>query len=147
ARIAWAHDDLAVVDRELARADELGYPREPLARLRGLLLARANRGAEAEPLLLQSWESSRQPDPEVAEALARPYLGGLPLAAARTALDRWTREVPGDARPYLWRAEINLRSEDNPEILIADYRAALARDPDLDRARLGLADQLRANHR
>ena len=61
-------------------------------------------------------------------------------------LDRWSRDVPGDARPYLLRPEIDTRMKKEPEQIIASYRAALERDPGLDRARLGLADQLRIYH-
>src|SRR5262249_50816010 len=147
ARLAWARNDLASVDRELGRARVLGYPRKPLGRLRGLALARTNQTSQAEPLLRRAFDESRTVDPEVAEALARIYLGTFRLTAAGSILDRWIREAPGDARPYLLRTEIDSRREVMPEILIDGYRAALQRDAGLDRARLGLADQLRAAHR
>jgi tetratricopeptide (TPR) repeat protein len=125
----------------------MGHPRESLARLRGLALARTNQTSQAEPLLRQAFDESRTVDPEVAEALARIYLGTFRLTAAGSVLDRWIREAAGDARPYLLRTEIDSRREVVPGILIAGYRAALQRDPGLDPARLGLADQLRAAHR
>jgi tetratricopeptide (TPR) repeat protein len=79
--------------------------------------------------------------------LARSYLGAFRLAEAAAVLDRWSRQAPQDARPYLLRTEIDTRSQADPEVIIARYRDALQRDPGLDRARLGLADQLRVNHR
>jgi len=143
ARIAWIQNDFPTVDRELARAQMLGYARQPVARLRGLLLARGNRSSEAEPLLRQALDGSRTLDPEVADALVRLYLGTFRLFEAAAVLDRWMREAPDDARPYLLQTEIDTRHGLNPELIIARYRAALERDPSLDRARLGLAHQLR----
>jgi predicted Zn-dependent protease len=97
--------------------------------------------------LRQALEGSRKLDPEVAEALTRIYLSGFRLGRATEVLDRWLRESPGDARPYLLKTEIDTRTGAESEVIIAGYRAALQRDPTLDRARLGLADQLRINHR
>ncbi len=147
ARIAWIQTDFPTVERELARAETLGHAWQAVARLRGLLLARGNRLAEAEPLLRQALDSSRKPDPEVAEVLAHLYLGTFRLGEAAAVLDRWRREAPDDARPYLLRTEIDTRSHAEPELIIAHYRGALERDPGLDQARLGLAEQLRLNHR
>ena len=128
------------------RARELGYDWAPLARLRGLLLARANQPSEAEPLLRQAFDGSHKADPEVANALARLYLGTFRLGEAAAILDRWSREVPGDARPYLLQTEIDSRTKAAHEVIIARYRAALERDPSLDQARLGLAEELRVSH-
>ncbi len=146
ARIAWARDDLPTVEQELVRAQELRYDRAPLARLRGLFLARANQPTEAEPLLRQAFDVSQTADPEVADALARLYLGSFRLGEAAGILDRWSRQVPGDARPYLLQTEIDSRLKASHEVIIARYRAALERDPSLDRARLGLAEELRICH-
>jgi tetratricopeptide (TPR) repeat protein len=56
--------------------------------------------------------------------------------------------APRDGRPYLWLTEFDRRVEvDNSEALEEHYRAALARDPQLDQARLGLAETLRSVHR
>jgi tetratricopeptide (TPR) repeat protein len=148
ARIAWAQNDIPTVDEESVRAYELGYDRAPLARLRGLLLARSkSQVSEAEPLLRQAFDDSRQLDTEVAEALTRLYLGTFRLGEAAAVLDRWSREAPGDARPYLLRIEIDTRTQAAREVILARYRAALERDPSLDRARFGLAELLRINHR
>jgi len=147
ATIAWAQNDLATTDAELARARALGYSWQPSNRLRGLLLARTNETTEAETLLRQAIESAGKPDPEVAEALARIYLGTFRLIEAQEVLERWARAVPDDARPYLLQTEVDVRNNADPEVIIARYRAALARDSNLDRARFGLAEQLRFNHR
>jgi tetratricopeptide (TPR) repeat protein len=146
ARIAWAQDDLNTVDQELVLARELGYDWAPVARLRGLLLARVNQPTEAEPLLRQAFDGSHNIDPEVANALTRLYLGTFRLGEAAVILDRWSRELPGDARPYLLQTEIDSRTKAAHEVIIGRYRAALKRDPSLDRARRGLAEELRISH-
>jgi tetratricopeptide (TPR) repeat protein len=147
ARIAWAGHDPATARRELDRAWTLGYPRESLVGLRGLVLARADRSAEAEPWLREAMEKQRPVDPEVAEALVRIYLGTFRLAEAGAVLDQWAREAPEDARPHLLRTEVDLRTDASNDDLIARYREALRRDPGLDKARLGLAEQLRQSRR
>ncbi len=147
ARIAWERDDLATVHDELERARALGYPDRDMAGLLGLLLARTNQSSQAEPYLRTAFEGSRTTDPRVADALARIYLGTFRLKEAEAVLDRWSRDVPPDARPYLLRTEIDRRMSYSPGTLIDDYREALRRDPGLDRARLGLAEMLRGAHR
>jgi tetratricopeptide (TPR) repeat protein len=147
ARIAWAQNDFATTDAELARARALGYSWQPLNRLGGLLLARTNQTTEAETLLRQAIDSAGRPDPEVAEALARIYLGTFRLTEAQEVLERWAHAAPDDARPYLLQTEVDIRNNADPKVIIARYRAALSRDPKLDKARFGLAEQLRFNHR
>ncbi len=128
---------------ELARARVLGHPAAPSDRLDAIIRAGAGRYAEAEPVLRRVLANSEAPDPEAAEALARVYLQTFQFHAAAAVIDRWIREAPGDAKPYLWRTEVNTRLEKDSSAQIRDYRAALERDPTLDRARLGLADELR----
>jgi predicted Zn-dependent protease len=147
ARVAWARDRGDEAEAELQRARALGYDPKALDRLRALHLARSGRTAEAEPILVRTLESSRAPDPEAAEALARILLEtGRPRPAA-IVLDRWRRDAPGDARPYLWLTEVDRRTSAGPAAAVEHYRAALQRDPTLDKARLGLAEALRASHR
>jgi tetratricopeptide (TPR) repeat protein len=55
--------------------------------------------------------------------------------------------APEDPQPYVWSNEIASRSDGEPMIRILNYRAALDRDPDLDKARLGLAQQLSRTRR
>jgi tetratricopeptide (TPR) repeat protein len=146
ARVAWAQNELSTTDQELVRARKLGYDWTPLARLRGLMLARANQPSEAEPLLRDAFYDARELDRDVAEALAGLYMGTFRLSEAAAVLERWSRELPGDARPHLLRAEIDVRFDATSEVIIARLRAALERDPRLDQARLRLADELRRSH-
>jgi tetratricopeptide (TPR) repeat protein len=147
ARLAWTRRDLGTVQQEIDRAAALGYPPGLMARLTGLLLARTHQAVKAEPLLRRVLDEGRGPDPEVAEALARIYLGSFRMGDARVVLDRWIREAPRDALPYLLRTEVELRTAESVDVVIGSYREALSRDPDLDPARLGLAAMLRTNHR
>jgi tetratricopeptide (TPR) repeat protein len=147
ARVAWARDDIETASRELDRAGALGYPPGSMARLTGLLLARTHQSTRAEPLLRRAFDEARAPDPEVAEALARIYLGSFRLAEAGAVLDRWIRERPQDAMPYLLRTEVEMRTAKEADVVIASYREALRNDPGLAPARFGLAEMLRSNHR
>lgn len=147
ARLAWGRSDFRSALEELTQARALGYQPQAMAGLRGLLMARANQLSEAEPLLQQALEGSREFDPDVADALTRIYLSEFRLGRATDLLKRWLRESPGDARPYLLQTEIDDRTGAKPEMIIESYRAALERDPTLDRAWLGMADQLRMTHR
>lgn len=128
---------------ELATARVLGHPVAPLDRLDAIIRASAGRYAEAEPVLKRILDRSEAPDPEVAESLARVYLKTYRFPAAAAVIDRWIRAAPGDAKPYLWRTEVNRRLVKDSGAEIRDYRAALERDPGLDEARLGLARALR----
>ncbi len=147
ARLAWARQDFPAVQEALTRARALGIPLKELGGLRGLLMAKANQNAEAEPLLLEAAETSARIDPDVALALTRLYLGEFRLGGAAMIIDRWMRDWPDDARPYFLKTEIDSRNGGTAEELIVLYQAALERDPDYDEARLRLADTLRLNHR
>ncbi len=147
ARVALALGRPQEVVAELAAARALGHPAAPLDRIDAILRARAGRHAEAEPVLRRVLEDSKAPDPEAAEALARVYLETYRFHEAAAVIDRWIRDAPGDAKPYLWRTEVNTRIGADRSAQIRDYRAALERDPTLDRARLGLADELRLDGR
>jgi Flp pilus assembly protein TadD len=128
---------------ELSRAYDLGYPEPELEGLRGLILARSGQHSEAEPLLIRARDTAGGPEPEVSEGLARVYLESFRLGAAAEALKRWRRAAPDDPRPYLWQAEVDSRTSSNATALLEDYRNALRLDPDLDAARLGVANVLR----
>jgi predicted Zn-dependent protease len=148
AEVALAGGDLGEVTRELNRARELGYPQARWERIHALTLARLGRYLEAEPILTRLWREHAQPDPAVDEALARIYLRTYRLSRARAVIDRWIQDAPSDGRPFLWLTEIDRRTEvDNPQSWEDHYRDALRRDPDLDPARLGLAETLRKGHR
>ncbi len=141
--------ELGLVDetkRESQRAKELGIPQEELDLYRAIIDAHQGRLLEAEPILRHAYESKSAPDIQVDEALALVYLQTYQLRRAGAVLDRWARDKPYDARPYLWRAEIDFRSEGQSSALLYDYREALKRDPSLAKAQFGLAETLRKEH-
>ena len=84
---------------------------------------------------------------EIAKELARVYLTSYRLGEAAPVIERWRSLAPDDPQPYMWANEIASRSDSSPSILIRNYRAALERDPNLDKARLGLAEQLSKDRR
>jgi tetratricopeptide (TPR) repeat protein len=148
AEVALADGDFGEVKRAFNEARALGYPEERLERLRAIWLARLGRYAEAEPILTGIWESRPKTDPAVDEALARIFLKTYRLRGAQAVLERWIADAPSDGRPFLWLTEIDRRTEvDNPQSWERHYREALRRDPELDPARLGLAESLRKMHR
>jgi tetratricopeptide (TPR) repeat protein len=146
-RVELARGNVRSAAEALKRAGALGYPQPQLGVLQALIDAKLGRYAEAEPVLRLAFEKAKGPDPQLDEALARVYLETFDLVRAALVLDRFAREAPDDPRPHLWRAEIDSRTESAPDAVLNDYREALKRDPDLARARLGLADELRKAHR
>jgi Flp pilus assembly protein TadD len=148
AEAALAGGDLAEVGRELERARSLGCPESKLEKVHAIVLARLGRYAEAEPILTRLWTEQEITDPAVDEALARIFLKTYRLFHARKVIERWIKDAPADGRPFVWLTEIDRRTNGgDPALPEVHYRAALERDPDLDTARLGLADSLRTNHR
>jgi Tfp pilus assembly protein PilF len=148
AELELAEGDFAAVKRAFNEARALGLPEAQLDRLRGIWLARLGRYDEAEALLLRLTSAEGKSDPAIEEALARIYLKTYRLRQASAVLQRWINDAPADGRPFLWLTEIDRRTEvDNPEAWVRHYREALARDPDLDTARHGLAESLRHLHR
>jgi tetratricopeptide (TPR) repeat protein len=144
ALVALDDGDLAKVTDELNQARALGFPASGLERIHAVSLARIGRYAEAEPILTRLYNSSSRGDPTVEEALARVYMMTHRLRPAQAVIEQWIRDAPDDGRPYLWLTEFDRRMEsDNLEALEKHFREALRRDPDLDKARLGLAETLR----
>jgi predicted Zn-dependent protease len=129
------------------RAQKLGFDRAPLVVLQAIYHARAGQINAAEPILREAFAHKSEPQAEVARELARIYLATYRLTQAAEVVERCRELVPTDPQPYMWSNEINSRSGATPAILIHNYRAALERDPDLDKARLGLADQLSKERR
>lgn len=145
---------LALVDQDprtaveaVERAQALGFDRPSLEVLVGIYQARAGRINLAEPVLRDAFDRQSEPRAEVARELARIYLATYRLSQAAEAVERCRELVPDDPQPYLWSNEINSRSGAAPAILIRNYQAALERDPHLDKARLGLAEQLSKDRR
>jgi len=148
AQLALEQGDLEKVTRELNEARALGYPKRDLERLHAVTLARIGRYAEAEPILVGLYHPATKPDALVDEALARLYLMTYRLKQAEQVIQQWIRDAPHDGRPFLWLTEFDRRMEvDNSDALETHYREALLRDPELDAARLGLAETLRKVHR
>lgn len=147
ARTAFGLHRYAEAGEELDKAEKLGHARVETDRVRGFLLVLGGRYAEAEPLLSRVLAETPGPDPEADESLARCYLQTYKLTPAAKVLDRWIRDATRDPTPYLWYTEIDRRATADQTEAIAHYRAALQIDPNLDKARLGLADMLRAAHR
>lgn len=125
----------------LERARALGYSPDGIDRERALALSRMGRHAEAEPTLKVLAAKTRPPDPHIEEALARGYMATFQLRAAAEAIERWLQVAPEDPRPYLWRAQVGLRTNASVEQLVGDYETALALDSESREARLGLAQQ------
>ena len=142
---AW----LGLVDQQpgeaiegIEKASRLGFDPVVLAPLTGIFQARAGRISEAEPILREAFEREREPRTEVARELARIYLATYRLPQAAAPIERWRILAPEDPQPYLASNEVASRSAADPTVQVRNYQAALERDPNLDKARLGLAEQL-----
>jgi tetratricopeptide (TPR) repeat protein len=130
-----------------ALAQRLGFDRAPLEVLQAVYQARAGHINAAEPVLRRAFDQNLEPRAEVARELARIYLATYRLAQAPEVVERYLELMPSDPQPYMWTNEIESRSGTTPAVLIRNYRAALDRDPNLDKARLGLAEQLSKDRR
>jgi tetratricopeptide (TPR) repeat protein len=139
---AMAADQLGEAFQEIEQAGKLGYDQTSLDCLSAIGQSRTERFNEAEPGLEQAFREHREPKDMVAKELARIYLSTYRLEAAASAIEQWRTLAPEDPQPYMWSNEVLARSDDEPAIAIQNYRAALERDPNLDKARLGLAQQL-----
>ena len=133
--------------RPLERAQRLGFDRAPLEVLQAVYQARAGQINAAEPVLRRAFDQNLEPRAEVARELARIYLATYRLGQAAEVVERCRELVPSDPQPYMWINEIESRSGTTPAVMIRNYRAALERDPNLDKARLGLAEQLSKDRR
>jgi tetratricopeptide (TPR) repeat protein len=142
---AW----LALVDQQpeetlagIQQALQLGVDPALLRPINGICQARAGQINKAEPLLREAFDQEQEPRAEVARELARIYLATYRMTQAAEPIERWRTLDPKDPEPYLASNEIASRAAEEPAIQIRNYQAALERNPDLDKARLGLAEQL-----
>jgi tetratricopeptide (TPR) repeat protein len=139
---ALAVDQPGEAFQAIDRARKLGFDQSLVGCLSAIGQSRSGRFSEAEPVLEQAFAAHLEPKDLVAKELARIYLSTYRLEQAARAIEQWRVLAPEDAQPYMWSNEILSRSDVEPAIPIQNYRAALERDPTLDKARLGLAQQL-----
>jgi tetratricopeptide (TPR) repeat protein len=138
--LALDQPDQAV--QAIDQAGKLGFDPPLVNCLSAIYQARAGRIKDAAPVLEQAFGHQIEPRDMVAKELARIYLTTYQLSRAALAIERWRPLAPADPLPYLWRNEIASRYDVEPAIQVLNYRAALERDPNLDKARLGLAQEL-----
>jgi tetratricopeptide (TPR) repeat protein len=125
----------------LERSRSLGYDPRQVDREIALTLAGLGRHAEAEPTLRKLSAQAPATDAQIEETLARGYMATFQLRAATDAIERWLKADPDNPLPYLWRAEVGLRTNATADQLHADYERALTLDAESKEARLGLAGQ------
>jgi tetratricopeptide (TPR) repeat protein len=140
--LALAFDQPREAIEAIEHAQRLGFDPDLVACLVAICQSRANRIKEAEPILERAFRLESEPRLEVAKEMTRIYLTSFRLVQASEAIERCRLLAPEDPQPYLWRNEVALRASAEPAILIQNYRAALERDPNLDTARLALAELL-----
>jgi tetratricopeptide (TPR) repeat protein len=138
--LALSQPQEAVVAVDQSR--RLGFDPERLDCLSAIYHARAQRFKQAEPILVQAFTEQAEPEEMVAKELARIYLSSYRFDQAAQAIERWRILAPDDPQPYIWSNEIASRAQSDPAVLVQNYRAALDRDPTLEKARLGLAQEL-----
>jgi tetratricopeptide (TPR) repeat protein len=139
---AMAADQPGEAVQAITQAGKLGFDPALLVCLSAIGQSRSERFKEAEPVLERAFRDQLEPRDMVAKELARIYLSSYRLEMAAAPIERWKALAPEDPEPYLWSNEILARSDPEPAIPIQNYRAALERNPNLDKARLGLAQQL-----
>ena len=139
---AMASDQPEEAGQAIELARKMGFDRALLDCLGAIGQSRSGRFKDAEPILEQAFQKQLEPQAMIAKELARIYLASFRLEKAAVVIERWRSLAPEDPEPYLWNNEILARSDSKPAALILNFRAALERDPGLDKARLGLAEQL-----
>ena len=144
---ALAHNQPQEAVQAIDQASKLGFDPDLLDCLAAIYHSRADRFSQAEPVLEQAFLEQTEPREMVAKELAKIYLSTYRLDRAARAIERWRALAPQDPQPCLWSNEIASRSDAETAILIQNYRAALDRDPKLDKARLGLAQELSKDRR
>jgi tetratricopeptide (TPR) repeat protein len=139
---ALADDQPHVAVEAIKQAQALNFDPALMTGLSAIWEARSGRFKEAEPILARAYHAQTEPRDMIARELARIYLSTYRFDQADGPLERWRSLAPADPQPYLWRNEILARAGAEPQLLVQNYRAALERDVNLDKARLGLAQQL-----
>ncbi|WP_422930748.1 tetratricopeptide repeat protein [Singulisphaera sp. PoT] len=147
ARAMLMTDSVAEFAESLKRAEDLGAKGSEVERIRAILKVRQGKHREAWPVLNREYQSETGFDPLLTEAVAQVYLENFEFGNATKVIDTWIKAAPHDAKPYLWRTEIDSRVEDDRKRLISDYQEALKRDPSLVKARIGLANEFLKLHK
>ncbi len=147
ARVDLAEGHPQEVLIELARSMALGHSPDVLAPYYAVVQSQGDQGAQAEPLLRKSLADSDQPQPEIAEALAKLYIRTFRFKEADEPIRRWMHDAPDDPRPYLVLNEVEMRRDADHAVLIRNFKAAILRDPNLAEAHIGLANRYRLAHR
>jgi tetratricopeptide (TPR) repeat protein len=129
------------------RSRILGFDSDRLDCVEAIFHARADRFSQAEPVLERAFQEQLEPQEMVAKELAKIYLSSYRLDRAAKVIERWRTLAPEDPEPCLLSNEIASRTSAETAVLIMNYRAALERDPNLDQARLGLAQELSNDRR
>jgi tetratricopeptide (TPR) repeat protein len=145
--LALAFDQPVEAIEAIQQAQKFGFDPDRIARLVAICQSRAGRINDAAPILERAFRQESEPRLEVAKEMAKIFLKRYRLVQAAEAIERSRLLAPDDPQPYLWSNEIELRGSADPAILIRNYRAALERGLNLDKARLALADQLSKDHR
>lgn len=131
-----AEDAVAALERARAR----GYSESALQSLFAVLMARAGRRDEAEPILRRAFDGAPTLDPEVADALVLIYDESARYPEALKVLDRWAAAAPADPRPHAWRSRLHIARGEDPAVILDDLREVLRRDPDDKETRRRLGD-------
>ncbi len=147
ARAMLALDRVPEFAASLKRAEDLKASSNELERIRAILTTKQGKHREAWGVLTREYESETDADPLLSEAVARVFLENYELNKAAQVIDRWMKLSPEDAKPYLWRVEIDSRVPGEKIRLVPDYLEAIKRDPKLARAHIGLAEELLKLHR
>lgn len=141
ARLARRQGDFDAARSHLLNAADAGWPVADLEREQWIALAQTGQ----EQAMQEHWDQLfLEPGsdlPDICEAFARGALKRLHVRDARQVLDAWRADRPDDPGPYAIEAKIHASLREW-EPAVADYRAALDRDPTDIASQRGLAEAL-----
>jgi tetratricopeptide (TPR) repeat protein len=148
-----AHLAAAQTARRRGKFDEAAGHLESVERLQGVtagtalerILQQAQKGkrGDVEQRLLALLENDDQDTPLIYEALGQGYLAGFHLPEALHCLDQLLEHQPENVLGLTGRARV-WQLWNQFDKAVADFQKAVDLHPELDKARLGLADSL--NH-
>jgi tetratricopeptide (TPR) repeat protein len=148
ARSARRAEDYTDADDELHEARRLGWAPEAIALEQALTRVQQGEfGRDEIPLLdyITAHENASDPEvPIILEALSKGYLRTYRLWEAFQTLTQWLEREPDNARAHLWRAWVAGRMHDFHGAE-EDYGRAVECDPELEEARIRLAESVLRN--